>query len=127
TAPLYLLAELWNIDKHRTLHLCEANARLVFLRAAIRPVLTLVPPKDVAKFVWLRELGPMEDGALIAHVQITPWTLNVQMEAHTATDVEFKEVGRAKPPTMNVGRLLDSLLVCASEAVRALWPFFPAT
>jgi hypothetical protein len=63
--PLWALREMSNVDKHRTINLTIWHA------IALRWDITSIPPGIKIHSHWLRPIGPIESGAILAEMRFT--------------------------------------------------------
>lgn len=128
--PLAVLDELWNIDKHRHLHLTHAFVGL-------KDVLSTYPLKIVAEappgyadalkhsysIVSQRTPGPVEDETELGRVIEPGLTLapQVYMNAYLAYDIAFEQRSPA-----NGGPVVPTLEDLRQEVMRILESFRPA-
>ncbi|MDA0256567.1 MAG: hypothetical protein O3C25_02345 [Chloroflexi bacterium] len=87
TQSFWVLNQLWNIEKHRTLHLCNTLAEVVELR---------VDPADglVLRSAWIVDEGAqLEDGMTIARWHVVEGDGTIEVKAKLSTRVALAESG----------------------------------
>jgi hypothetical protein len=94
--PLAMLEELWNIDKHRHLHLINATVELAEV-ISVRPREGF--PDITLKVVWQRAPGPLKERAEIARIE----QVGVPM-----TNMPENAYGSPLPPGRSVQRRASS-------------------
>jgi hypothetical protein len=107
--PLAVLHQLWQVDKHRHLHLtnCFVGVKDIVHRKPFPSA-----PDIAFQVTWKRDVGPFKDGAPIARAKPIPIPGGViavslpmmHMEPHLAFDVAFDQ----GPPAYG-GRVMESL------------------
>lgn len=120
--PLRILREMDDIDKHRTVHLTGWSAMVVTLD------ITHVPPGSRVHSLYVRPIGPIESGAVLAELDFTA----------TATDfaVMYMDKGFYFAITFDEGTPLDGreileslydLYAYVEGVLNALHRFVPAS
>jgi len=108
TVPIYLLEVLWNIDKHRTVHLLVAETELV------GPISFKATPP--ATKIWTVAPGPLKDGAEVCRIPGGTYA-DVEVKANTGTDVLLDKTWDARPNTRNIGPILHTLVIVVERIV----------
>lgn len=114
--PLWLLHELWNMDKHRVVPVIGMiSTRTTFFRLA------LVAPVEVAR---LHAFVPFEDGAEIGRLKLAPHQpsdAKVYLDQALSVLFDQAEPGLGKP----VIPILEEMLCCAVGIVEELRGWVP--
>lgn len=118
--PLAVLQELWNIDKHRHLHLVNVTVEL-------GEVITRNPlpgePRVVLEIVSKRAPGPVVGRTEIGRVRVNPWPGTIlprmlpmmHMYPHAAIDVAFDQGapaygGRVLHTLREIGKTVETII-----------------
>jgi hypothetical protein len=115
SAALYVLHELWNIDKHSMVNVCYTTGTLAVCKL-------LTPHHDG---IHLRQPGPLEDRAVIARVPIRHLS-KVQVETSIGIGVALNKAGDAVILQPELGRFLNELITATHDTIIALIDLFDA-
>lgn len=111
--PLWVLEELWNIDKHRYPHLTHASIGARGIRAALKesfPGTDPLPEGDEPAFQWTIEHapGPFVDGAELARFVEPEAVAGLHPAVYVKTDLVFDVAFDQRPPAYG-GLLVPTL------------------
>jgi hypothetical protein len=87
--PLYTLHELWNADKHRTLHLTASQLGFHSLDVGSPLWQSLGLPPLQARIIYRRALGPFERGTELARIEFLDTISENAMNMHMKMNLLF--------------------------------------
>lgn len=105
---IYLLHELWNIDKHR-------NVNLLVTSADLRAI--SVTPRHRQPGELVAPLGPLKANAWLFKRPKAIKGLPVSIDASAVRDIDIADTGKATPSTRNIGKLMDSFVAFTNSAL----------
>lgn len=114
---LYMLNELWNIDKHRTLHLMRMMSDVAHVSLGAASGLRIESQE-------LRAAGPIEDGAEIARLRLvaTQQQAMLALNAEIRQDIVFDE---AEPSALTNAPVRANLSVVGGQVQSLVERFAP--
>jgi len=117
--PVFLLDQLWNIDKHRLVQILISDSLELRHISADPPCST---PGE-----WLRPLGPIRSGDIVYRRPVVPgpaFNVNCRVER----PVCISDTGEATPGTTNVGEIMDTMVAFTDDVLTKadrLFPMYP--